>query len=70
MAIGVYTIRRQRKRINVGSAEFRAWNVVVAFYIAVQAFLVVMPWLPPKAGIYAGNVTFFYATAIITGIGL
>ncbi|KAK0122744.1 hypothetical protein ONS96_009779 [Cadophora gregata f. sp. sojae] len=70
MAIGIYTIRRQRKRINVGPSEFRAWDIVVAFYIAVQVFLLVMPWLPPKGGIYAGNVSFFYATAILTGLSL
>ena len=70
MALGVYTIRKQRKRINVGSSEFRAWDIAVGFYIAVQVFLLVMPWLPPKAGIYGGNVSFFYATAILVGLSL
>lgn len=70
MAVGIYTIRAQRKRINVGPSEFRAWDISVGFYIAIQGFLLVMPWVPPKGGIYAGNVTFFYATAIITGLSL
>ncbi|KAK2623572.1 hypothetical protein QTJ16_007126 [Diplocarpon rosae] len=70
MAIGLFSIRRYRSRIHVGRAEFRAYDGVVVFYLAVQAFLLVMPWVPPAGGIYAGNVSFLYATAPIVGIGL
>ncbi|KAJ5047677.1 uncharacterized protein L3040_003497 [Drepanopeziza brunnea f. sp. 'multigermtubi'] len=70
MGLGVYTIRRQRKKINVGRTDFRAWDAVVLFYIAVQVFLLAMPWVPPADGVNGGNVSFFYASAILTGIGL
>ncbi|CAK7274161.1 hypothetical protein SEPCBS57363_006018 [Sporothrix epigloea] len=29
-----------------------------------------MPWYPPRSGIYGGDVSFFYATYLLTGIGL
>jgi hypothetical protein len=29
-----------------------------------------MPWVPPKGGINAGSVSFFYATYCIAGIGM
>ncbi|PBP26362.1 High-affinity methionine permease [Diplocarpon rosae] len=70
MAVGLFSIRRYRSRIHVGRAEFRAYDGVVVFYLAVQVFLLVMPWVPPEGGIYAGNVSFLYATAPIVGIGL
>jgi hypothetical protein len=29
-----------------------------------------MPWVPPKGGIYAGDVSFFYATYCLAGLGI
>ncbi|OBT40134.1 hypothetical protein VE00_09946 [Pseudogymnoascus sp. WSF 3629] len=43
-------------------------DVVLLFYIAIQVILLVMPWVPPVGGIYAGSVSFFYATYYLTGI--
>ncbi|CZS89791.1 related to methionine transport protein, high affinity [Rhynchosporium graminicola] len=68
MAIGVYTIRRQRARINAGRSEFRAWDSVVIVYIVIQVFLLAMPLVPPKGGINKGNVSFFYGTASLTSL--
>jgi len=70
MAVGIYSIRRQRARINAPRPEFKAWDVAIIFCIGIQVFLLIMPWIPPKAGIYAGNVSFFYATAILTGLSM
>jgi hypothetical protein len=88
VAVGVFIIRRQRKRINAERPEFKAWDVVLLFYIAIQVILLVMPviisplfqtelsliqisqWVPPAGGIYAGSVSFFYATYCLTGIGM
>jgi len=88
VAVGVFLIRRQRKRINAERPEFKAWDVVLLFYIGIQVILLVMPvsilpllktgivliftlqWVPPAGGIYAGSVSFFYATYALTGIGM
>ncbi|KFY27064.1 hypothetical protein V493_03715 [Pseudogymnoascus sp. VKM F-4281 (FW-2241)] len=70
VAVGVFLIRRQRKRINAERPEFKSWDAVLLFYIAIQIILLVMPWVPPAGGIYAGSVSFFYATYCLTGIGI
>ena len=70
MAVGLYIIRRNRKRINAEAPEFKAWDVVVTFWILIQVLLLVMPWVPPAGGIYAGSVSFFYATYCFTGLGM
>ncbi|OBT62580.1 hypothetical protein VE03_07376 [Pseudogymnoascus sp. 23342-1-I1] len=70
VAVGVFLIRRQRKRINAERPEFKTWDVVLLFYIAIQIILLVMPWVPPAGGIYAGSVSFFYATYCFTGIAI
>jgi hypothetical protein len=43
VAVGVFIIRQQRKRINAERPEFKAWDVVLLFYIAIQIILLVMP---------------------------
>jgi hypothetical protein len=70
MAVGVYLIRRQRRRVQAPRSEFKAWDVAVGIFIASKIFLLVMPWYPPAGGIYAGSVSFFYATSSITGIAM
>ncbi|KAJ0143064.1 High-affinity methionine permease, partial [Colletotrichum tanaceti] len=62
MSFGLFIIRRHRQRAGISRSEFRAWDFVVAFYLAIQVFILVMPWWPPKGGPYAGNVSFWYAT--------
>ena len=42
----------------------------MVFFILVQLFVVVMPWLPPKGGPYAGDVSFWYATYCVVGIAM
>jgi len=44
--------------------------VFLIFFNLIQVYILVMPWWPPKGGIYAGDVSFFYATYCITGIGV
>ncbi|KAF3353391.1 hypothetical protein VdG1_08375 [Verticillium dahliae VDG1] len=62
MVLGVYIIRRRRARSNQPRPEFKAWHVAVIFFLLIQVYLLVMPWFPPEGGIYAGDVSFFYAT--------
>ncbi|KAK7990076.1 hypothetical protein PG989_010391 [Apiospora arundinis] len=71
MAAGLYIIRRNQQRINrTRRPEFKAWDVAVVFFILIQVYVLVMPWFPPKGGIYAGNVSFFYATYCLVGIAV
>ncbi|KZZ98367.1 high affinity methionine permease [Moelleriella libera RCEF 2490] len=70
MAVGVFVIRKRRSRNRLPRSQFRVWNVFLVFYNAIQVFLLVMPWWPPKGGPYAGDVSFWYATYCVTGIGI
>lgn len=70
MGIGVYVVRYRRKRLNLPKPEFRAWEWLAVFNILVNAYLIVMPWYPPAGGQYAGDVSFWYATYAVTGIGI
>lgn len=72
MALGVYFIRRQRSKLGLqrNLSEFRAWDVAIVFYLAVQLFLLIMPWYPPAGGATGGDVTFWYATYCVVGLGM
>ncbi|KAG5984949.1 hypothetical protein E4U54_006082 [Claviceps lovelessii] len=70
MTLGVYIIRRRRRRNQLPKSQFRVWDVLLLFYNLIQVFLLVMPWWPPKGGPYAGNVSFWYATYCVTGIAI
>ncbi|KAK3682825.1 amino acid permease-domain-containing protein [Podospora appendiculata] len=70
MGVGLYLVRFRRKRLGLPRPEFKAWDVVVVFNILINIYLVVMPWYPPAGGIYAGDVSFWYATYVVAGIGL
>lgn len=68
MAVGLYIVRWRRKRANLPGPEFRAWDVLVVFNIFIQLYLLVMPWYPPVAG--KADVSFWYGTYCVTGIGM
>jgi len=70
MSVGLYIVRYQRKKIDAPRSEFRAWDVVVIFNIIINLFLVIMPWYPPAKGRDGGDVAFWYATYVVTGISL
>lgn len=70
MAIGVYIIRRRRSRNKMPQSEFRLWDVLLIFFILIQVYILVMPWFPPEGGPYAGDVSFWYATYCVVGIGV
>ncbi|KAJ5984598.1 amino acid transporter [Penicillium waksmanii] len=70
MALGIYVVRWRRKKANLPEPEFKAWNIVIFFNILVQLYLLVMPWYPPSGGQYAGDVSFWYATYAVVGIGI
>ncbi|KAF8972118.1 high affinity methionine permease [Flammula alnicola] len=70
MTLGLFFVRKRRASIGAPPTEFRTWNAVLIFSIAVNIYLLVLPWVPPAGGIYAGDVSFFYATYCIVGIGI
>lgn len=70
MSIGVYIMRRRRSRNKIPRSEFRVWDVCLVFFILIQIYILVMPWWPPEGGPYAGNVSFWYATYCVVGIGM
>ena len=70
MAVGLYLVRRQHKKLGLGRPLFRAWHVALIFTIIVNLFLLIMPWYPPTGGATGGDVSFWYATYVVTGIGM
>ena len=70
MGAGLYVVRWRRARANLPQPLFKAWHVAVIFNILVNLYSIVMRWYLPKGGIYAGDVSFFYATYLLTGIVL
>ncbi|RDW84019.1 High affinity methionine permease [Aspergillus mulundensis] len=72
MAVGIYVVRWRRRNatVRLPEPEFRAWHVAIVFNILVQAYLLIMPWYPPDGGQFAGDVSFWYATYAVTGIGI
>ncbi|KAJ6787466.1 hypothetical protein PWT90_10708 [Aphanocladium album] len=70
MAIGVYILRYRRKKSNIPKSQFKVWDILLVFFTLIQVFILVMPWWPPKGGPYAGDVSFWYATYCVVGIGI
>jgi polyferredoxin len=74
MAVGIYSVRYRRRKLGVPPPskghKFQAWHVAVLFTIAVNAYMLIMPWYPPTGGTTGGDVSFWYATYVVTGIGM
>ncbi|KAH6913157.1 high affinity methionine permease [Coprinopsis sp. MPI-PUGE-AT-0042] len=70
LTVGLWTVRKRRKALGAPKGEFVAWNVVLAFTVLVNIYLLILPWVPPEGGIYAGDVSFFYATYCIVGLAI
>ncbi|KAM3498017.1 hypothetical protein MY10362_008650 [Beauveria mimosiformis] len=70
MAVGVFILRRRRKKNNIPKSQFKVWDILLIFFTLIQVFILVMPWWPPKGGPYAGDVSFWYATYCVVGIGI
>lgn len=70
IVIGLFLIRRRRKRNNIARSSFQVWNVLLIFFLLVQVFIMVMPWWPPKDGPNSGDYSFWYATHCVVGISV
>lgn len=72
LAIGLYFVRYRRKKLGLPrqASGFKAWEVALLFTIAANFYLLVMPWYPPASGATGGDVSFWYATYVVAGIGM
>lgn len=70
MTIGLLVLRHKRKRLNLPRPLFKAWDIAIYFGIAKNVFMLVMPWYPPTGGATGGDVSFWYATYVVTGLGM
>jgi hypothetical protein len=70
MGIGIYLVRHRHKRLGIPRPSFRAWNICVIFNILVQSYVLILSWYPPDGGADGGDVSFWYATYIVTGYGV
>ncbi|KAI1267924.1 high-affinity methionine permease [Xylariaceae sp. FL1019] len=68
--VGLYMVRHRHKRLNRGRPEFRAWHVPLVYYGLVQLYTLATPWITPKGGPYAGEVSFWYATYVVVGLAV
>ncbi|KAH7092499.1 high affinity methionine permease [Paraphoma chrysanthemicola] len=66
MVIGIYFLRHQRKKAGLPPAPFQAWHSALILSAAVCLFILIMPWYPPVES----DVSFWYATYCVVGIGL
>ncbi|KAK0391428.1 hypothetical protein NLU13_0928 [Sarocladium strictum] len=70
LGVGLILLRWRRDRSGTPRSQFRAWWIIVVLYLLAQVYLLVMPWIPPVGGIYAGTVSFLWCTYMIVGIGI
>jgi len=47
MAVGLYTVRYQRKKAGLPRSDFRAWDIAIVFNILVNIYSLAMPGTPP-----------------------
>lgn len=67
---GLLLIRRRRNRLGVAASEFRTWDIAIYFSLAVNVFILAMPWYPPPGGRYGGDVSFWYGTYCVVGLAM
>ncbi|KAF6814221.1 high affinity methionine permease [Colletotrichum plurivorum] len=70
MTVGLYVVRWRRRRLNLPPPEFKAWDAIIIVNLVKDLYLLVMPWYPPEGGVFAGDVSFWYATYVVAGIGI
>ncbi|KAJ5166775.1 uncharacterized protein N7482_005556 [Penicillium canariense] len=70
LTIGLIITRRRRQHLKLGRPEYRCWDVAVGFSVLTGLYILIMPWVPPPTGADGGNVSFWYATYIVTGLAI
>ncbi|KAB8210465.1 amino acid permease-domain-containing protein [Aspergillus parasiticus] len=70
LVIGLLLIRRRRSKLNLPRPEYRSWAVAIGFALLANLYLLAAPWYPPTGGANGGDVSFWYGTYLVVGIGL
>ncbi|KAK6816092.1 hypothetical protein RU639_009276 [Aspergillus parasiticus] len=70
LVIGLLLIRRRRSKLNLPRPEYRSWAVAIGFALLANLYLLAAPWYPPTGGATGGDVSFWYGTYLVVGIGL
>jgi amino acid transporter len=66
LVAGLYVIRYRRKKEGLPPAPFQAWHSALILSALICLFILIMPWYPPDEA----DVSFWYATYCVVGIGL
>ncbi|CAI7664009.1 unnamed protein product [Penicillium manginii] len=61
---------RRRKALNLPRPEYSAWFISIAFAFLLTLYMLIAPWYPPSTGANGGDVSFWYGTYLVVGIGL
>lgn len=70
LVVGVVFIRRRRSRAGLPRPQYRAWDIAIAFATLTNTYMLIAPWYPPLKGAHGGDVSFWYGTYLVVGIGL
>ncbi|KAE8149928.1 amino acid permease-domain-containing protein [Aspergillus avenaceus] len=70
LSTGLLLTRHRRAKLSFPKPEYRAWNLAVCFSILANLYMIVAPWYPPSTGANGGDVSFWYATYLVVGIGV
>ncbi|KZO90750.1 amino acid transporter [Calocera viscosa TUFC12733] len=68
VTVGIWPLRARRKKLGFEKSKYQMLDGLIALYVVWHIFLLIMPLIPPKGG--KGDVSFFYATYCIVGIGV
>ncbi len=70
LSVGLFRIRRQRKKKGLGYREFHLPTVLLVIVLLWALFVLAMSFVPPKGTLIGSDVSFFYATYPITTFGI
>ncbi|RAO68625.1 uncharacterized protein BHQ10_004637 [Talaromyces amestolkiae] len=70
LVVGVLFIRRRRRHAGLPRPQYRAWDIAIAFATLTNTYMLIAPWYPPLKGATGGDVSFWYGTYLVVGIGL
>ncbi|KZV89003.1 amino acid transporter [Exidia glandulosa HHB12029] len=70
LAAGVWVVRARRTKEGLPLASSQASDVLVVLFLAKSVFMLVMPWyaIPPEKG--RSDVSIWYATYCVVGLGI
>lgn len=70
LVIGLLLIRRRRAKLHLPRPEYKAWSIAIGFAMLTNIYMLVAPWYPPTSGADGGDVSFWYGTYLVVGLGL